>query len=98
MRGLALSLVTHERIITTAARAKATRAMVERLITTGKANDLHHRRLLLKSLPNAKAVEKIINKISPRYKDRNGGYTRMIKMDRRQGDGAEQVLVEFITE
>lgn len=96
LRNLVLSLVTHERIVTTPARAKYARSLAERLITIGKKNDLAHRRQILRYLPNAAAVNKILSELSPRFADRPGGYTRITKLHRRVGDGAEQVVVEFI--
>lgn len=96
-RNLARSLVLHERITTTAARGKVARALVERLVTMGKVGDLHHRRQMLRYLPDAAAVKKIIDVLSPRYKDAKGGYLRSTKLAVRQGDGAARVVVEFVT-
>lgn len=96
VRNLALSLVTHEKMVTTAARAKVARSFVERLVTMGKKDDLAHRRQLLRYLPHPVAVKKIMSELSPRYKERKGGYTRLTKLARRQGDGAEQVMVSFV--
>lgn len=96
-RNLARSLVLHERIVTTSARGKVARSLVERLVTLGKAGDLHHRRQMLRYLPDAPAVKKIIDVLSPRYKEVKGGYLRTSKLAVRVGDGAEQVVVEFVT-
>lgn len=96
IRNLALSLVTHERITTTAARAKVTCSYVERLITLGKKNDLHHRRQILRYLPSGPAAQKILTELSPRYATRAGGYTRQRKLNRRTGDGAQQVMIELL--
>lgn len=95
-RDLAIALVTKERITTTAARAKATRSIVERLITTGKTNDLHHRRLLLHNLNHAGAAKKILDNLGPRFRARRGGYTRQVKLSPRRGDGANLVMIELI--
>ena len=96
LRNLAISLITHERITTSDAKAKATRSFVEKLLTMGKPNTLHSRRQLLSHLNDAKAVEKILTTLSPRYKGRPGGYTRAMKIGMRSGDGSKQVLIEFI--
>lgn len=97
LRGLAIALITREKITTTTAKAKATRSMVEHLITVGKTNDLHHRRLLLRDLANAPAAKKVLDTLSPRYQTRRGGYTRMMKLTPRLGDAAERVVIEFVT-
>ncbi len=96
IRNLALSLVTHGKIVTTRARARVVRSYVEKLITTGKQKDLAHRRQILRYLPNARAAEKILSELSPKFLERRGGYTRVVKMNRRAGDGAEQVVIEFV--
>lgn len=97
LRNLAISLITHEKITTTDAKARATKSFVEKLITTGKAGSLHSRRLLQSKLNNAKAVEKVLTTLSPRYKTRQGGYLRAINVGIRPGDGAKRVLLEFIS-
>lgn len=98
LRNLAISLVMHEKITTSDAKAKATRSFVEKLITAGKPNTLHARRMLLSHLNNPKAVEKILTKLSPRFKERRGGYIRAMKIGMRPGDGSKQVMLEFISE
>jgi large subunit ribosomal protein L17 len=95
-RGLIISIVEHGRITTTVDKAKELRRHVEPLITLGKKNDLAARRLLLSRVPNKAAVETILSDISPRFKDRNGGYTRIIKIGRRPGDTAEMAFIEFV--
>ncbi|MEK7537922.1 MAG: 50S ribosomal protein L17 [Patescibacteria group bacterium] len=95
-RNLAVSLITHGRIMTTDAKAKATRAFVERLVTIGKQGNLSGRRQLLSKLNNPAAVEKLLTTISPRFKDRPGGYLRCLKVGLRPGDGARRVRLEFI--
>lgn len=97
VRNLANSLVHYEKIVTTSAKAKVTRSFVERLITLGKKPTLHHRRQLIQALSNDTNAKKILEKLSPRYQTRAGGYTRLIKMGTRSGDQAEQVMIEFIT-
>lgn len=97
LRGLAQSIVLYEKVQTTQAKAKAVKPIVERLITKGKADTLTARRNLLsffgqRELP----VKKILEVLSPRYKTRAGGYTRINKIGTRKGDGAETVQIEFV--
>ena len=96
LRNLAVALITHEKIRTTDARAKATRRLVERLITTGQKKTLAARRQLLRVIPNQTAVNKVIDTLSPRYAQRHGGYSRLTKIGLRQGDGAQMVVMELI--
>ena len=96
MRGLAGELIRHERITTTLAKAKETRVFAEKLITHGKKGTLHHRRLALAQLPNKAVVKKVFDDVAPRYAERPGGYTRIIKLGRRQGDGAEMAVIELV--
>lgn len=96
LRGLVLSLVEHERITTTVDRAKETRRHAERAITLGKKGDLSATRLLMARYPNKEAVTKIVKDLSPRFADRPGGYTRIIKIGRRPGDTAEMAFLEFV--
>ena len=96
MRNLATSLVLYEKIKTTKAKAQALRPLVERLVTVAKKNDLTARRRLLAVLYDKKAVSKALEVIGPRYKDRNGGYTRITKIGPRQGDGADVAQIEFV--
>jgi large subunit ribosomal protein L17 len=97
-RNLAISLITHEKITTTSAKARATKAMVERLITTAKPNTLHARRQIIKSLNNAKAADKLVKTIAPRFLKRQGGYIRSTKVGLRAGDAAEMMMLEIISE
>lgn len=96
LRNLATSLVVYEHINTTLAKAKAIRPMVERLITKGKTKTLHARRELLKVLLTEKAVNKILEELGPRYATRPGGYTRIIKLGARKGDGAEVAQIQLV--
>jgi large subunit ribosomal protein L17 len=96
LRGLMVSLVEHERIATTVVKAKELRRHIERAITLGKKDDLTARRLLLSRISNETAVDKIVKDLSPRFKDRAGGYTRIIKIGRRPGDTAEMAFIEFV--
>lgn len=96
-RGLIVSLVEHGRIKTTVDKAKELRRHVEKAITLGKKSDgVATRRLLLSRIPNEGTVEKILSDISPRFKSRDGGYTRIIKIGRRPGDTAEMAFIEFV--
>ncbi len=97
LRSLAVALITREKITTTAAKARAARSMVERLVTVGKTNDLRHRRILIRDLADANAAKKVLDTLGPRYQSRKGGYTRMVKLTPRLGDAAERVVLEFIS-
>ena len=96
LRGLTVDLVKHERITTTLAKAKETRVMAEKLITHGKKGTLHHRRIALRQVPNKAAVTKVFDELGPRYSERPGGYTRIIKLGPRQGDGAYMAVIELV--
>jgi len=96
MKGLAQSLILHEKIKTTEAKAKVLRPYIERMVTVAKKGDLTARRTLMKDLTTEGAVKKALEVIGPRYKTRAGGYTRIIKVGTRQGDGAEMVMIEFV--
>ena len=96
MRGLVSELIKHERITTTLAKAKETRIVAEKLITHGKKGSLHHRRLALAQVPNKKVVEKIFDDVAARYTDREGGYTRIVKLGPRQGDSAQMAVIELV--
>lgn len=90
------SLITHERIQTTLPKAKDLRPLIEKMVTLGKRGGLHARRLVLKTIPEATTVKRLFEEIAPRFKERAGGYTRIMKLGRRQGDGAEMAILEFI--
>ncbi|MCY3693423.1 MAG: 50S ribosomal protein L17 [Chloroflexota bacterium] len=96
LRGLTVDLIQHERITTTLAKAKETRVMAEKLITHGKKGTLHNRRVALSKVPNKKAVAKVFDELGPRYAERPGGYTRIIKLGPRQGDGASMAVIELV--
>jgi len=95
-RGLVRDLLIHERIQTTEAKAKEIRGMVDRVITYGKKGTLHHRRLALAYLPDKDVVAKVFSDLSLRYADRPGGYTRVLKLAPRAGDGAHMALMELV--
>lgn len=96
VKGLAQSLILYEKIRTTLAKAQTVRPYVERLVTTAKNPTLANRRQLLAKLSTEGAVRKLIEVLGPRYKERKGGYTRITKLGRRQGDQAEVVQIEFV--
>lgn len=93
---LAASVLQHKQIRTTTAKAKAVRTTVERLITFAKGGTLADRRRALKVLPDRQAIKTLFDEIAPNYADRNGGYTRVIRLGRRQGDGAEMAILELV--
>jgi len=95
-RNMAVSLITHEAIKTTLPKAKELRRVVEPLITLGKEPTLANRRLAFARLRDRDAVTKLFNEIGPRYKERNGGYTRVLKMGFRQGDNAPMAFMELV--
>lgn len=99
LRNLAISLITHKRIKTTDAKAKELRGFVDRLVTYAKKADIHNRRLIQQKLPGklGKNIASIlIHDIAPEYNDRNGGYTRIIKLKNRKNDNAPVSLIEFV--
>lgn len=85
-----------ERIETTIQKAKGLQPFVESLITLGKKGTLHHRRQAFAQLQDKYTVHRLFEELAPRYKERNGGYTRIVRTRRRQGDGAEMALIEFV--
>jgi large subunit ribosomal protein L17 len=92
------SLLDHEKITTTDARAKEVRKLAERMISLGKRGDLHARRQALQVIRDPKVVGKLFEMIGPRYTDRPGGYTRIIKMGNRTGDNASLSIIELVEE
>ncbi|MBU1126286.1 MAG: 50S ribosomal protein L17 [Patescibacteria group bacterium] len=96
LRDLATSLVVYESIKTTQAKAKAVRRVVARLITKAKKGDLAARRQLLAFFTTEQPVNKLLDVIAPKYKDRDGGYTRITKLGHRQGDGADIAQIELV--
>ncbi len=96
-RNMTCALVEHGRIITTVAKAKELRPFVEKLVTLAKQGDLHARRMAIAKLVNKDAVAKLFQEIGPRFKDRNGGYTRIIKRHQvRLGDAGPTAILEFL--
>lgn len=96
MRGLVTSLVEHERIKTTLPKAKELRRHVEKAITQGRKGDLTATRTLMAKFPNRDTVSKIVSDLSVRFKERPGGYTRILKLGNRPGDGAPMAFIEFV--
>ncbi len=95
-RNLVTSLIRYEKIITTEAKAKEIRGQAEHLITLGKRGDLHARRQVQASLYDAQLVDKLIHVIAPRYAERPGGYTRVIKLGPRRGDAAAMAQIQLV--
>jgi large subunit ribosomal protein L17 len=95
-RNLLVALFRHERITTTEAKAKAVRGAAEHMITLAKRESLHARRQVLTMVPDAGVVGTLFDTIAARFSDRTGGYTRIIKTDRRPGDNAPMVILELV--
>ena len=95
-KGLANSLILHEKITTTEAKAKAVRPMIEKLITQAKVNSLHSRRQLLKELASENVVSKLLEVVGPKFKERPGGYLRIVRIGNRSGDQAKMVSLMFV--
>src|SRR6201989_289189 len=95
-RNMAVALIKHEQITTTLPKAKELRPVVERLITLGKRGDLHARRQAISQIRDVDMVKKLFDVLGPRYKDRKGGYTRILKAGFRHGDNAAVGVIEFV--
>jgi large subunit ribosomal protein L17 len=98
LRNMVTSLLSHEKITTTDARAKELRKLADKMITLGKRGDVHARRQALQIIRERKVVAKLFDMIGPRYKDRPGGYTRIIKLGFRAGDNAPLSQIELVEE
>lgn len=96
LRNLASSVIIYEKVKTTKTKAKEVKPIVEKVITISKNNDLFSRRKLIALLPQKMAVKKAMEVLGARYKNRKGGYTRTVKLESRQGDGAEIVQIELV--
>ena len=96
LRTLVTSVIEQERIVTTVVKAKAAKPLVDKMITLAKRDDLHARRLAASFLMTPDSVKKLFEKLGTRFGQRNGGYTRIVKLGWRKGDGAEQALLEFV--
>lgn len=97
-RSLANSLILHEKVVTTEAKAKSVRPLVEKLITRAKEDSIHNRRLLIKELVHENSVKKMLEVIGPKFKERNGGYTKLVKIGSRHGDRARMTALIFSEE
>lgn len=96
LSNLAVSILDKERVTTTLTKAKEVRGVVERLITYGKKGDLHAIRLAARRINNKTVLKKLFDDIAPSYKDREGGYTRIVKLDDRKGDNAPMSIIELV--
>lgn len=96
LRGLATSVLLHDRIVTTVTKAKAVKPLVEKMITLGKQDSLHSRRQAAAFLQEPAAVKRLFDTVAPRFSQRVGGYTRVMLLGPRKGDGAEQALIEIV--
>lgn len=95
-RNMVTSLFKYERIETTKAKALSVRRKAEKMVTRAKEDSVHNRRIIAKSIKDEAVLVKLFNEIGPRYKDRNGGYTRILKLGQRRGDAAEVVILELV--
>src|SRR5450759_4032208 len=96
LKGLVTSVIEHERVITTIPKAKAVQPLVEKMITLAKRDTLHTRRQAAAFLETPAAVQKLFDKLGTRFGQRSGGYTRVVRLGWRKGDGAEQAMLELV--
>jgi large subunit ribosomal protein L17 len=96
LANLVCSLIKHKRVTTTLAKAKAARSVAEKLVSLGKKGTIHDRRLAAARLHQEDAVKILFNEIAPAQKDRNGGYTRIVRMHQRQGDASQLAILEWV--
>ncbi len=96
LRAMVTYLLENGKIETTVTRAKEVRAMTEKMITTAKTNDLHSKRQVLAYVTKEDVVKKLFDDIAPKYADRNGGYTRIVKIGPRRGDAAEMAIISLV--
>ena len=96
LANLVCSLIKHKRVTTTLAKAKAARSVAEKLVTLGKKDTVHARRLVAARLHQEDATKILFAEIAPSQKDRNGGYTRIVKMHQRQGDASQLAILEWV--
>lgn len=96
LANLTASLIEHEQVTTTFAKAKVLRPYAEKVITKARRGDLHARRTVLKKIEDTEVVTKLFDDVAPRYADRPGGYLRITKLGPRRGDGAEMAKVELV--
>jgi len=96
LKNLVTSVIEQERVVTTVTKAKAVKPLVEKMITLGKRDTLHARRQAAAFLETPAAVKKLFDKLGTRFGQRNGGYTRIVRLGWRKGDGAEQAIIELV--
>ena len=96
LRNLVCSLIKHKRVTTTLAKAKAARSVAEKMVTLGKSGTLHDRRLAAARLHQEDAVKILFEEIAPVQKERRGGYTRIVRLNERQGDAAQRAILEWV--
>jgi large subunit ribosomal protein L17 len=96
LKGLATSVIENERVVTTVPKAKAVKPLVEKMITLAKKDSLHSRRQAASFLTTPAAVKKLFDKLGTRFGQRNGGYTRVVRLAPRKGDGAEMAMLELV--
>ena len=96
LKGLAAQLILYEKIKTTEAKARVLKPIVEKIITRSKVDTLANRRLVMAILPIKSSTKKVFEVLGPRYKERKGGYLRIVKLDCRKGDGALMAQIEFV--
>ncbi len=96
LANLVCSLIEHKRVTTTLAKAKAARSVAEKMVTLGKSGTVHDRRLAVARLHQESAAKILFKEIAPVYKDRNGGYTRIVKLNQRQGDASQRAILEWV--
>ena len=96
LNNMAVSIILFEKIKTTEAKAKVVKPLLEKMITRSKVKSVHNKQLLGRHLPDKKAVQKLLDVLGPRYKDRKGGYCRIIKIGPRLGDGAKMAQIELV--
>ncbi|AID45338.1 50S ribosomal protein L17 [Candidatus Arthromitus sp. SFB-mouse-Japan] len=96
IKNLVTSFLKHGKITTTLTRAKETQSLAEKMITLAKRGDLHAKRQVLSFVKEQKVVASLFSDVAPKYQERNGGYTRIIKLGSRKGDGSEMVILEFV--
>ena len=96
LRGMATYLFENGKIETTVTRAKEVRSMAEKMVTLGKREDLHAKRQVFSYITKETVAKKVIDEIAPKYADRTGGYTRIVKIGARRGDAAEMAIIELV--
>jgi len=96
LANLVCSLILHKRVTTTLAKAKAARSVAEKMVTLGKSGTIHDRRLAVARLHQEDAAKTLFKEIAPAFKERNGGYTRIIRLNQRNGDAAQRAIIEWV--